>query len=140
MTRTEQAPQMSSSRALKDLIEQERRRRGWTYRDLQDKTGVSRSALFDMERGKTRTPHLETLGRIAVAFEMELADVLLIVGFPVNPIKSNEDRAQRLAALAEVLPRVEQVVDDLLRLDPSQQEGVIAYIEAVKGQATKRRR
>lgn len=125
----EHVPPMSS--ALGDYIEQERNARGWTYRDLEDKTGVSRNALYDMQRGKTKTPKLETLYRIAQALEVPLNRILTVAGFPVDPLPDNNAQAKRLAELADALPWIAQVVDDLSQLTPDQKEGVLAYLEAV---------
>jgi transcriptional regulator with XRE-family HTH domain len=129
---TEQVPPMSS--ALGDFIEQERDARGWTYRDLEDKTGISRGALYDMQKGKTKTPKLETLYRISSALGIPLNRLLTIAGFPVEPLPDNTALAKHLAELGDALPWIAQIVDDLAKLTPDQKEGVVAYLEAIRRQ------
>jgi transcriptional regulator with XRE-family HTH domain len=132
----EQTPPMSS--ALGDYIEQERNGRNWSYRELEDRTGISRGALYDMQTGKTKTPKLETLYRISKAFGVPLNRLLTIAGFPVEPLADNAALAKHLAELGEALPWIAQIVDDLAKLTPDQKEGVVAYMEAIRRQRSDR--
>jgi transcriptional regulator with XRE-family HTH domain len=53
-----------------------RQRRGWTLRDLADKTGLSVPYLSDIERRRESNPTLETLTTIAGALECPVAELI----------------------------------------------------------------
>lgn len=129
-------PPMSS--ALGDYIEQERTARNWTYRELEDRTGVSRNALYEMQIGRTKTPKLETLYRISKGLGVPLNRLLTIAGYPVDPLPDNAALAKHLAELSDALPWIAQIIEDLAKLTPDQKEGVVAYLEAIRRQRTDR--
>ncbi|MBR2139397.1 MAG: helix-turn-helix transcriptional regulator [Phascolarctobacterium sp.] len=52
-----------------------RRMKGWTQEDLSAKSGVSRSRISDIERGR-QTPKLDTIMMIAKALEIDYVELL----------------------------------------------------------------
>ena len=61
-------------RALGVRLKQLRQDRNWTQEDLVDRCGMDRSFLAEIESGKAN-PTLRTLGRLARAFQIDLADL-----------------------------------------------------------------
>lgn len=61
---------MSDTRAksLGRVIRQERELHGWTLRDFQARTGISKTYLLRIEHGRVENVGLATLYRIADAF------------------------------------------------------------------------
>lgn len=54
--------------------------RGWSRRDLEMFSGVSRSTLDDWEEGRVTNPQLEKLQDIAEAFDAKLSEFLSAAG------------------------------------------------------------
>ena len=61
--------------ALAENIKLYRGRRNWSQADLSEKTGLSIVYLSDIERGN-KWPYLDTLVKLAVAFEVEVFELL----------------------------------------------------------------
>ena len=53
-----------------------RRARGWSQRQLARLSGISRGAIQNLERGRTRIPHPETLYVLAKALRVEPTELL----------------------------------------------------------------
>lgn len=79
--------------AIGQSIRAARLRKGWNQLTLAAKSGVSRTTLFQMERGAIPTPRAATLHRLAVALEIPVA--------LLNP-------QQASSAVAEVAQRPQQ--------------------------------
>ncbi len=52
-------------------IRRERQKRGWTLDDLAERSGLSRTALSELETGKVARPRLSTLDKIGKALHMD---------------------------------------------------------------------
>src|SRR4051812_2631311 len=59
--------------AIGQSIRAARLRKGWNQLMLASKSGVSRTTLFQLERGAIPTPRAATLHRLAVALEIPVA-------------------------------------------------------------------
>lgn len=59
-------------------------RKGWSFGQLAERAGVSRTTLYHLERGRISRPRLATLGRIAAALEFDPRQLAGLSG-PVRP-------------------------------------------------------
>lgn len=64
---------------LPTTLRKARRDRGFTLHQVAERSGVTYSTISDIECGK-RQPTLETLERLAAAYELELAIALAPIG------------------------------------------------------------
>jgi len=71
---------------LAAFIRQAREQRGWTMRQLEDYTGISKTALQSMVEGKTKVPVLENLDRLAQVFNVSLGYLVELCGFKINTV------------------------------------------------------
>lgn len=63
---------------LGERVKSLRKERGWTLRDIAERTGLSVSYHSDIETDRT-DPALKTLVKIADAFDMKVVEVLFTV-------------------------------------------------------------
>lgn len=61
---------------MKLLVKQYRQVRKMTQMELSKKSGVKQSIIADIELEKTKSPTIETLLRIAKAFECKVDDLI----------------------------------------------------------------
>lgn len=92
--------QIAMPTALASYIQGEIKTRQWTERYFEDVTGVSKTALRSMMTGKTGVPKLETLDRIAKAFQVPRAYLEELCGFPED-VHLTVDELRVLATLTE---------------------------------------
>ncbi len=59
--------------AVGQRIRSARLRKGWNQGDLATRAGVSRTTVFQLERGSIPAPHAATLHRLATALEIPVA-------------------------------------------------------------------
>lgn len=67
--------------------------RGLTFRQLEEKTGISNGYLNLIEQGKVNEPSPSILAKLAEFFEMEYTDLLEAAGYVkkrVSPAKKND--------------------------------------------------
>jgi transcriptional regulator with XRE-family HTH domain len=120
---------------LGSRVRARRQRRGWTLKDLADKTGLSVPYLSDIERGNTN-PTLETLTTLAAALEATVTDLLgdqptAAAGPPLSVslqrFVRSDDFTRRIERLARVADRpaetVRQEVIDFLATAPKRASG-----------------
>src|SRR4051812_45612535 len=90
------------------------------------KTGVSKTAIDNIVKGKNvELPQLETLEKIATAYNLPLWRVVEMIGIDVGLPDTPDSLARRLTALSGHLPEIEPIVDYLLRLHPDDLRGVV---------------
>jgi len=58
--------------SLREKLRDLRQRHGYTYRDLYDKTGLSTSHLWSMEKGKISNLTMNTIQQLAKAYNLEM--------------------------------------------------------------------
>ena len=77
---------MSLAQRVRDI----RYAKGWGPDELANRAEISRTALYQIESGKTGLPRAGTLRRIAVALEVPMEDLL---GFEeqIEPVSSHSD-------------------------------------------------
>ncbi len=79
-----EAPRASSELAnVVAILRDERQRQGLTMRDIQAASGISRTALSEIETQKNANPSIATLNRIAAALGMKLVVALVEADEPV---------------------------------------------------------
>ncbi len=66
---------MTGNYSLGRRIAYLRQQRGWTQEVLSFESGISKTYIGDLEMGR-RNPTLNLLGRLAAAFEIDLATLL----------------------------------------------------------------
>lgn len=106
-----------------------------SLRQVAEKTGISKSTVDHIIRRVNRNlPELETLNRIADAYDIALWRVIEMAGVDLGLPSGTTDLANRLVALASDRPEIEPIVQYLLRLLPDDLRGVVAYLEALDRQ------
>src|SRR5580658_9944538 len=80
----------ATSMSLAQRIRDFRYSKGWGPDELANRAEISRTALYQIESGKTGLPRAGTLRRIAVALEVPMEDLL---GFEdqIEPVLSHSD-------------------------------------------------
>lgn len=87
---------------------------GWDIGELARRAQVSRTTLYQLDRGRIRRPHAATLGRIAAALGLSLADLLR----PAGPEPANGRELDRRAAERAFDRLTNPVVADVLDQRP----------------------
>jgi DNA-binding Xre family transcriptional regulator len=67
-------------------VEELRKAKGWTQKDLSDRAGIRRATVADIEAGRTKGVDFETLERLADAFGLDAA---LLVSHTRKPLARN---------------------------------------------------
>lgn len=106
-----------------------------TYRDLEEKTGLSRGTLEYLAKERNEDyPKLETLDKLATYWKLPLWRVIQMADVDLGLLRSIDETVQQLMSLAKRLPEIEPIVQYLLKLYPEDLRGVVAYLEAVDRQ------
>lgn len=127
----------ADGQVLAAFLEAERQRT--SLREMETRTGVPRTTLDNLiKRRNVRLPELETLQKLAAAFNLPLWKVAEMAGVDVGLPRTADGLAQRLAALAQTTPQLAALLDDLTVLPPDELAGVVAYIEARQRQRQQR--
>jgi transcriptional regulator with XRE-family HTH domain len=120
---------------LADLLAREMEKRNWSLRDAEAHTGVSRNAIDNILKNAETVPNLETLHRLAVAFQVPLWRIVELAGFASGVVPNGDTpqgRIHRVMKLSQAMPQLAELLDLALELPPSDVEGVLAYLEALK--------
>ena len=127
-TRTER-----SSMTLAEFVRREMTRRRWSIRDVEGHTGVSRTAIANILNNADAVPTLETLDRLGSTFGLPLWRMVELAGYQSGmPSVSPRNAIERVTILAEAMPQLAELLDEVLELPPSEMAGVLAYLEALK--------
>lgn len=104
------------------------------YRDMEALTKVSRGSLESLiKRQNTGLPEIETLVRIAKAYEKPLWEVMHLAGVDLELPKSATEAAQRLDALVAQVPELSSLVTRLKEeydRRPDYVKGILIGLEA----------
>jgi len=95
-----------------------RRERGWRLKDLSEKTDLSISSLSQLESGKTRWIHADSLSRIALAFQVKES--------VIDPSRC----AERIKAESTFEQR--RIVDTVLSLPPDAAAEAAEIVELIR--------
>ncbi len=122
-----------STMTLQEFLTRELSRRKWSVVDLEAKSGVSRGAIRNMLNNDEAIPTLETLDRLGDVFGMPLWRMVELAGFQSGmPSVQPQATIERVVVLARSMPELEEILDQVLELPPSEMAGVLAYLEALK--------
>jgi transcriptional regulator with XRE-family HTH domain len=123
---------MSSATDLAALLRKRMKDEGWTWREFEAFTGLSKSALANIIDNPDVTPGLETLTKLARAFKMPLWRVVEMAGFDLELSHGDLSQTQRLASLMQSMPQYRPVVDYLVGVEPDDLEGILVYLETLQ--------
>jgi transcriptional regulator with XRE-family HTH domain len=103
-----------------------------SYRDLEEKTKVSRGSLENIiGQQNTEFPKLETLDKIAKAYQLPLWRVIEMAGIELGLPGTPDDLARQLTSLGNRIPEIQPIVGYLLKLHPDDVRAVVAYLETL---------
>lgn len=104
-----------------------------SYREVEELTSVPRSTLSKIVHGQLKgLPELETLIKLSLAYGLPLWRLVEMAGTDIGLAQTTTEQARRVAVLAEAYPEeMKPLLDRLLRLEPNDLRGVVAYLEAV---------
>lgn len=94
--------------SLGEWVRTTRLLQGISQRALADRSGLSRSYLCDIERGRGAQPSVATLDKLATALGATRADLLRVSGILQSNAKPGDERERRLLAIYRDLERAEQ--------------------------------
>lgn len=119
--------------AMSDLAEfLGRELKNSSYRDLEEKTKVSRGSLENIiGQQNTDFPKLETLNKLAKAYRLPLWRIIEMAGIELGLPGTPDDLARRLTSLGDRIPEIQPIVGFLLKLHPDDMRGVVAYLETL---------
>lgn len=104
------------------------------YRDMEILTGVSRGSLEALiKRQNTGFPEIETLTRIAHAYNKPLWEVIQLAGVNLQLPQTSTDTARRLDALGAQVPGLNGIIKKLkdeYDTRPDFVKGVLLALEA----------
>lgn len=92
-----------------------RNERGWSLREFGERTQTAHTSLYAVERGEA-TPGIDVLGRVAAAFDLDLAGLLALI---IDQLDAEPDS-------------LSQILIALRQLTPEQQREVLSFIEYVR--------
>lgn len=102
---------------LGDWIRVSRMQQSMSQRELADRSGLSRSYLCDIERGRGAQPSVQTLDKLAAALGVSRMELLRAAGIiEPNPGQERSDRERRFAALfRDLSPKGKDAVERFAR-------------------------
>ena len=85
----------------REAVKVMRLERGWSQAKLAEKAGVDESTIKNVEGGRTKTTHPDTLARIARALEVDLDRGCAMEAANFGVLCATEDKAEGMAAFVE---------------------------------------
>ncbi len=123
--RTEHKP----SPALGAFLAKWRADNNYTVEEAGQRAGISKSTWSALENA-TRAASMTTLYGLQRATGMEYDDLARLAGHDVLRSASTDERARRIAAMAETLPRMDALLDLLPNLNAEQTDALISIAES----------
>lgn len=107
----------SPGATLGDWIRVSRMQQSMSQRELADRSGLSRSYLCDIERGRGAQPSVQTLDKLAAALGVSRMELLRAAGIiEPSPGQERSDRERRFAALfRDLSPKGKDAVERFAR-------------------------
>jgi predicted ATPase/DNA-binding XRE family transcriptional regulator len=84
------------------LLRQHRLRVGITQEDLADRAGISERAISDLERGLRRSPHDDTIRRLAEALSLSSGDLAVLRSVSRHPRRSLREESVPVVSASPV--------------------------------------
>ena len=99
-----------------------------TTAEAAERAGISKSAWSALENA-TRAASMATLYGLQRATGVDYDDIARMAGHDVQRSQSTDDRARRIAALAEAMPRMGALIDLLDKLREDQVDTLLSIAE-----------
>lgn len=115
-------PQLSAT------LKQQMDSRGWNLSNLEQKSGVSRTALRNIIENNA-TPELATLVKLGATLDIPLWRMVELCDIDLELGQSPDERARRIAALLRAMPQYGEIIDRLSRIDPQSLDGLLAFLD-----------
>jgi transcriptional regulator with XRE-family HTH domain len=109
---------------LGDLLEKERKKRDWTLRSVEEKTGIHNAHLSQIEKGTITRPAPNILFTLASLYDLSYEELLQLAGH----FKA-EDRQARRSVQGAALHALEE-------LTPEEQRQVLEYMKTLRHDRT----
>jgi transcriptional regulator with XRE-family HTH domain len=105
-----------------------------SLRDVAGKIKISKTTVDNIAKRRNKDlPELETLQKIAAAYNKDLWEVIEMANVDLGLPKTLEEEAKRLTALADRNPEYRPLVEGILKLRPQHVRAVRAYLEHLEG-------
>lgn len=101
------------SNPLSKILAQKRQMRGLTFRQLEEKTGISNGYLSLIEQGKINEPSPSILAKLADFFGMDYTELLEAAGYVKKRVTPGKKNASSMAFMGEPISEDEKA--ELLR-------------------------
>jgi transcriptional regulator with XRE-family HTH domain len=114
-----------------------RKEQNLTVQEAADSIGVSKSTWSEQEHGQ-RSISIETLMALSDQTGVPLDALSRMAGLDVRKSVPIEDRARRVAALAEAIPRIGAVLDLLPELSGGDIDAMVSLAESLVARRKRR--
>lgn len=104
-------------------------KRGWDDVDLARRAGIDKGSLSYILNNPDAEPRLTTLRKLASGLGVPLRRLLVVMGIEVEE-EDNLLDAERVAALLDAIPELQEVVDNVSQFPPDEIRAFLAYIDA----------
>lgn len=98
-----------------DFLRNLRKKKGLTLRQVEEKTKISNSYLSQIEQGKRGLPSIDTLEKLADAYDQSLIDLILTYVDAAGKLKSNEKADSEAEAIKELSKKLTDANRELLK-------------------------
>ena len=105
------------------------RDRGWSTRDAEKQTGISKSEISDLINERIK-PGLALMVKLARGFETRLWAVMEMAGYDSGVNGALYEQGERIASLLQTRPDLAPVLDRLPLLTAEDVDVFVAYMEA----------
>ena len=97
--------------ALADRIGELRRTRGESLQDVADAVGVTKTHIWELERGRAKNPSLAVIEGLANHFKVSIAS---LVGEDIDAADADQELARMFRLASELDDRERQFIDDMI--------------------------
>jgi len=108
------------------FIMAELERRGWSQSRLAANMGRSEGAVSKLIRNPHTKPDLDTLDRLAQAFDMPLIELVRIAGYSPGAFAAYP-QAEQIAMLVEEVPDLRDLHEAVVEMSPEDLQAVLAF-------------
>lgn len=95
-------------------------------------SGVPNTTLDRLLGDQVAEPKPSVLLKISKPLGVSYRRLMVLAGYPVDEPDSTDSQNRRLLELAEALPWLTELIEDLAFLGPDDREAVLAYIETLQ--------
>lgn len=121
--REEEVPSMEN--ALGELLREKRTKKGWSLREVEEKTGIHNAHLSQIESGAIARPAPNLLFTLAALYDLRYEELMRLAGHLQADGRSQTRRSLQGAALHA-----------LEELTPKEQRRVLEYMKSLRADRT----